>query len=205
MISYALTGGIASGKSSACTLFEKLGAHIISSDKIVHSLFSKHEHVYQEIIKHFGEIVLNKKDQSLDRAKLKKIIFTNLEQKQWLESLIHPAVRMKIQQLIQKPKHESYTIVEIPLLKSKKDFSYLTGIIFIECDKSLQISRAINRDKTPIKLVDAIIESQDFLCETKLVSDFIINNNKSHKNLKKEVTRVHNCILKKFQSLGKNC
>ncbi len=197
MSAFALTGGIGSGKSTACQIFKELGATVISADKLVHQLLSPQEASYQAVLQAFGEKILKNDSKEIDRQTLKELIFNNIEAKALLESILHPAVRAKIKQLVMKKTDAPYTIVEIPLLKSKEDFPYLDGIIFIECKQDTQLERAANRDKLPQKLLESIVNSQHFLKKTKSFSDYLLNNDGEPEHLKCQIVALHQQLIEK--------
>ncbi|HAT9655025.1 TPA: dephospho-CoA kinase, partial [Legionella pneumophila subsp. pneumophila] len=95
--SVGLTGNIASGKSTVAEFFSELGINVIYADKIAKELTSKNTPCYQDIISHFGSsVVLNNGE--LDRKRIRDIIFSNSNERLWLESLLHPVIREKIEE-----------------------------------------------------------------------------------------------------------
>lgn len=93
----ALTGGIGSGKTTVATLFKELNIPVISADQITRDLVLPNSHAYNLIVKRFGLEILNS-DQTIERRKLREIIFQDPEQRRWLEQLLHPLVEQYIQQ-----------------------------------------------------------------------------------------------------------
>ncbi|HLF66805.1 MAG TPA: dephospho-CoA kinase, partial [Gammaproteobacteria bacterium] len=85
---YGLTGGIGSGKTTAANFFAELGIPVIDADQISKEITQPNTPTTQDIIKHFGdEVCVN---HTLDRNKLRQIIFNNPAEKKWLEQLLHP-------------------------------------------------------------------------------------------------------------------
>lgn len=131
----AVTGGVSSGKSTVCRIFQELGAYVVSADDIVHQLLSPHTAVGQKVIDLLGtEIILHDK---LDRTRIAEKIFTNAQLLNSLETLMHPAVKQKFDQLYQKASQEvniSLFVMEIPLLfeaggKNYIDYDYSIAVI----------------------------------------------------------------------------
>ena len=87
-----LTGGIASGKSTVAAILRRLGAAIINADELSREVVQPEQGAWEEIIKTFGPDILQK-DKTLDRRKLRKIVFDNPEARKQLEAIIHPRVR----------------------------------------------------------------------------------------------------------------
>ncbi len=118
----AVTGGIASGKSTVIDFFQKFGAYVVSADQIVHKLLSSHSELQKQIIALAGDKVLS--EGSIDRKKLADTVFTNPKLLQKIEALIHPMVAQEIERLWEQAAKENATrphtytlfVAEIPLL-----------------------------------------------------------------------------------------
>lgn len=129
----AITGGIASGKSSACRFFKELGAYVVSADEIAHELLNPHTNLGQQILRHFGsEIAQN---EQISRRTLAEQAFKDPEKLKKLEELLHPEVFKKIESHYRKACEEgkySSFVVEIPLLfeiKKEKDFDIVISVL----------------------------------------------------------------------------
>ncbi len=109
-----LTGGICTGKTTALKIFKELGAKAVSCDKIARAALRKNSGPYKEIVKYFGKSVL-KKDGSIDRAKLAKIVFSSKRKREKLERIVHPYVFEKLSGIFSKHK-SGVLVVEVPLL-----------------------------------------------------------------------------------------
>lgn len=97
MLRIGLTGGFACGKSTAANYFAELGVTVIDADVIAREITNKHTAIFAEIVTHFG-VEITDKNGELNRAKLRELIFTNTHHRQWLENLLHPIIRKKMQQ-----------------------------------------------------------------------------------------------------------
>lgn len=124
----AVTGGIASGKSTACQIFKELGAYVVSADDIVHQLLTPNNPVGQKVIKLLGDdIIVN---HCIDRKKIAEIVFNQPPLLLSLQSLIHPAVLDEIDKSYQNAKQQKeykVFVAEIPLLfeiGADKHFEY---------------------------------------------------------------------------------
>lgn len=187
---YALSGGISSGKTSACHIFKRLGARIINADLITHQLLEPNQIGYQKIHQLFGDNILDKNSNQIDKQKLKKIIFDDNEKKALVESIIHPNVRLAIEKAIEKYQEEKLIIIEIPLLKEKSDYPYLTGTIFIDIDEKTKLERLLKREDIDLSLAKKIIHSQAFLEDTKKAADYIIDNNGNLNDLENKIQKL---------------
>jgi len=88
LVKIAITGGVASGKSSVCRFFQELGAYVVNADAIVHKLLDPSSDLGKQIIQLFG---------TLSRKRLSEIVFEDPEKLEKLEKLLHPAVLKKIE------------------------------------------------------------------------------------------------------------
>jgi dephospho-CoA kinase len=130
----AITGGLSSGKSSVCRILKELGAYVISADKIVHQLLSSDTNLGQEIVNLLGsDILVNGK---LDRFRIARIVFHDLELLQAFEKLVHPVVYREIDKDYQRqksrPRSPPMFVAEIPLLfesGGERDFDHVVAIV----------------------------------------------------------------------------
>jgi dephospho-CoA kinase len=187
-----LTGNIASGKSTVAKLFEELGCYTIDADEISKIVMSKSGEAYQPIIDYFGKNILTP-DNDIDRAKLKEIVFSDREKLSILESIVHPAIKnyekKKVSEI--KGKNNSAIIITHAALIIEKDtYKRFDGVIVIYVSKEKQKERLLKRDKMTEELADKIINSQMPIEEKLKYADFIINNDSTFENLKKEVERI---------------
>ncbi len=96
----AITGGLSCGKSSVCRILKEFGAYVVSADKIVHQLLSSDTNLGQKIVDLLGTSVLV--NQKLDRSRIARIVFHDLELLKALEALVHPAVYRELNRDYQK-------------------------------------------------------------------------------------------------------
>src|SRR5437870_2327000 len=151
MFTVALTGGIASGKSTVARYFAELGITIIDADRIAHEIM-REPGVLQQVITYFGPSILTV-DKQLHRPSLRDIIFSDSKAREFLEQLLHPLIYKEIQASIQRVK-SIYCLVVIPLLFEERTTSLLkekpasgialelSRILLVTASKKLQIQRA---------------------------------------------------------------
>ena len=143
----AITGGLACGKSLVCRIFQRLGAHVVSADDIIHQLLSHDTHLTQEIITLLGNDVVT--DNQLDRKKIAQKVFSNPELLKALERLLHPKVKEIIekqyqeleQQKTEKHGHPRLFIAEIPLLFEIGEEKSYDFVIAVTADENICRSR----------------------------------------------------------------
>jgi dephospho-CoA kinase len=192
MLKVGLTGGIASGKSTVAQLFAKHHVPIIDADAITHQLSQPSAAGYQAIVAHFGANILDQQ-QSINRAKLGKIIFQDESEKHWLEATLHPMILKKIHtELDQLAQLETpYCIIDIPLITHKTQFDFLDRILVVDCPVEQQISRAEQRDDMDKPHIRTIIEHQCSRKQRAELADDILTNDDTFDALAHAVKQLH--------------
>ncbi|KTC65660.1 dephospho-CoA kinase (plasmid) [Legionella adelaidensis] len=197
-----LTGTIASGKSTVAQEFANLGVPIISADGIAKEITAKNTPISLQIIHHFGSDVASV-DGALNRSLLRKIIFNNPQEKLWLENLLHPLIRKEIAQQI-KTINAPYCIIEIPLLKNKKNYPYLNRILVVLAGEETQIKRLMKRDHCSKQEGLAILKTQASETALKAIADDIVINNGGLQDLQKKIQHLHANYLRAAQIIRGN-
>lgn len=192
MLVIGLTGGIGSGKTTTAQFFADLGVPVIDADLIARTLTDKLE-ICQQLSEHFGPSIL-KADQSLDRQQLRQIIFNNLDEKVWLEQLLHPLIMANIINDIQQLK-SSYCLVVIPLLLETGPYPFIDRILVIESPEKERLERAQKRDQTSAEDIQKIIQSQASPETRSTQKDDFILNAGNLEDLKKKVNELHQAYL----------
>ena len=202
MLIIGLTGGIGSGKTTVSNLFSNLGIHIIDTDIIAHKLLDNSEAVKNEIIDCFSKNVLNTHG-FIDRDKLAKIVFNDIDKKKSLEKILHPKIRLEVDTKIQnyhtQQPQPQYLIVVVPLLLETGFIDYLDRILVVIASKEIRTKRVQQRDNRKVEDIQSIINSQ--VSDKKRIdnADDIIKNNNDINELKLQVQGLHD----KYTSLSK--
>ncbi len=184
-----LTGGIGSGKSTVAQFFRELGVLVIDADQITRQLVQPNQPALKKIVAYFGSHILQD-DKTLDRKKLRNIIFEDPNARLWLENLLHPLVKQKI---VHTPVSSSipYIIVEVPLLIEAHFHDVVDRILVIDSPESLQIQRVVQRDNIDAKEIQAIINTQATRATRLAEADDVIFNEGTVEELKKQVEVYH--------------
>ena len=197
-----ITGGIASGKTTATQTLETLGIQVVDADVIARNTVSKDSPALKKITQHFGPSILLGSDSDpldsseLNRTQLREIIFSNPEEKQWLESLLHPLVRESIIHQLSKIT-SPYGVLSSPLLFEKNQHRLVDRTLVIDTPTSTQKVRAAQRDNTNQQQIERIIHSQLLREERNKKADDIIMNTGSVDELQQAVTAYHHQLLPK--------
>lgn len=189
-----LTGGIGTGKTTVADLFKILGADVIDADKISHELTAQGKIGYTQIIENFGTGYLDSSE-NLDRKKLSKTIFTNIEARKKLESLLHPLINQEINKLITRS-NGPYILLVIPLLLETGDYKEVVNrVLVIDCEEQQQISRVMQRNHLTLAQIHAIMAAQMPRAERLNQADDVIINDSDLNSLKKQVETLHNLYI----------
>ena len=178
----AVTGGIGSGKSEVIKVISSLGYNCISSDEINKSILQNAEYI-SKIAKNFPTAVKNNK---IDKRELSKIVFTNKQKLQLLNSIAHPIIR-KIS--LELSCDNSINFVEVPLLFECGFETDYNKVVLVSADLETRVGRASKRDNKSKEEIISIINNQIKSYEGKKI-DYTIINNGSIKDLTKKVKQL---------------
>jgi len=193
MLKVGLTGGIGCGKSTVAEIFADLNIPVLDADQIAHSLVEKGQPALARIQQEFGASVLNP-DGSLNRRHLREIVFSDLKQKQKLESILHPLIYKTLQAELE-PLVAPYCIISIPLL-FETDMTHLVDrILVIDCPVETQIERVKIRDNLTIERIQSIIDNQVSRAYRIAKADDLIDNSTTDYRLAEQVKKLHNLYL----------
>jgi len=188
-----LTGGIGSGKSAAAHHFAALGVHVVDADHAPRWVVEPGRPALAKIAAHFGDGVLQA-DGQLDRSALRTLIFSDPEQRRWLEALLHPLIRDEIANNLAQAQ-SPYAILVSPLLIESGQYSTTQRILVIDAPQALQIQRTLLRDNTSEQQIQAILKAQASREERLLHADDVLVNDADLKALQTEVERLHHFYL----------
>lgn len=190
MFSVGLTGGIASGKTTISNLFAELGVPIIDTDVISRNLLAPGERAYHQVCAHFGNEILQP-DNEIDRSALRKIIFSNPQQKSWLETMLHPLIFQGSHDAIIANSRASYVLVVVPLLFETNFQSLVDRILVVDCPADQQIKRLMQRDNIDETLAHSMLKQQLSNAERLKRAHDVIDNREDGVDLASQVATLH--------------
>ena len=192
-----LTGGIATGKSAVSRMLQKLGANVIDTDIIAHSLAEIGEPLYTAYVEHFGEGV-KLENGELNRAEIAKRIYEKEEERKWINSVAHPLIQAKVEEEISRLKDlgETNAVIEVPLLFEIgwQKFADVVWVVYVS--KETQCERLQMRDHIDEAAAIAKINAQMPIDEKKELADVVINNEYHYYKVKNEVKKAWRKFLK---------
>lgn len=198
MLKIGITGGIGSGKTTVCHLFETLHIPVYYADDAAKWLMNNNADLIIAIKNAFGSDVYNNQNQ-LQRTKLASIIFSNANARKLLEGLVHPAVEQHNQQWIEQHKNAPYVLKEAALVFESGSYKHLDKVITVTAPLDLRISRVTKRDNTTAEQVKARIAAQMPDEEKIRLSDFVIYNNEQQM-LIPQVMHIHEQIMQQIKA-----
>jgi len=190
----ALTGGIATGKSTVASLLALSGMRVIDADKIAHTLLDNSKEWVKET---FGEEYLTPK--GVDRAKLGALIFSDAKQKQLLESYLHPKIKEEITK--ESTRQDSFGfpyLIDIPLFFENKNYPIEKSVV-VYTPKEIQLERFIKRNGYSKEESLKRINSQLDIEAKKQQATWVIDNSKDLKHLQNEVEKFVETIKSIYQ------
>ena len=170
----ALTGGIASGKTTVSDLFAELGVPVIDADLIARELVEPGQPLLASIVAAFGQELLDAYGR-LKRRKLRKLVFGDTEKRLQLESLMHPEIAAEAQFRIGEVKFD-YCILVIPLLAEKGGFAGVNRVLLVDTDVETQLERLGARDDVSPAQARAVLELQATREQRHAIADDVIDN-----------------------------
>ena len=188
-----LTGGIGSGKSTVAEAFRQHGINTVDADSASRAVVEPGMPALESIGQHFGANILQQ-DGSLDRAALRSIVFSDPQQKAWLESLLHPLIREWIIQQLQ-ISTGPYVVLESPLLFETDQHQLADTVVLVDIPEELQIERASARDSNLADQIKRIIDSQMPRQEKLSRADIVFDNSQPLETVASRVADLHNQFL----------
>ncbi|MDY6794277.1 MAG: dephospho-CoA kinase [Actinomycetota bacterium] len=200
MFLVALTGGIASGKSTVCELLHQKGAYIIDSDQLAREVVSKGNPAWRDIVDHFGEKILAV-DGEIDRPVLADVVFEQPEERAFLNKVTHPRIFQLISERLKLVEDETggkgIVVLDIPLLVEANAGKMFDLTIVVDAPPRVQLERLReDRNCTKEKAL-ARINSQVPRDERLQVADLVIENKGSMDELYREVDKAWEVIIER--------
>lgn len=188
-----LTGGIASGKSTAAKFFGALGVPIIDTDQVARDVVEPGQPPLERLVERFGPSILTP-DGHLDRPALRTIVFSDPKARADLEALTHPAIGAAVEArsaIAGGP----YQILVIPLLVEKSLGSQVDRVLVVDCEEELQIKRLQARDGSTLEQARAILNAQVSRTARLKAAHDVIKNDGDMSAVRDQVSELHTRYL----------
>lgn len=189
----ALTGGIASGKSTVAELFAAQGVPVIDLDQIAREVVAPGTALLERVLQRFGGH-LRLDDGSLDRRALRAIVFGDAAARTELEGMLHPAI-LALTAERSAATGGPYQIIVMPLLAETAAASRYDRVLLVDCDEALQRQRLQRRDGISASQAQAMLAAQASRQQRLSVADDVIRNDDSLADLARAVGNLHHGYL----------
>ncbi|WP_454806525.1 dephospho-CoA kinase [Paraburkholderia fungorum] len=195
MFVVGLTGGIGSGKSTVADLFAAHGVPLVDTDLIAHRITAPHGIAMPQIAAEFGDSFVAA-DGSLDRARMRTLVFSDDGARKRLEDITHPLIRAETERE-QREAQGPYVIVVVPLLVESGNWkTRVNRVLTVDCSVETQIARVMSRNGFSREQVLAIIARQATREARLAAADDIINNDNAPLDaVKAQVDAQHRAYL----------
>lgn len=190
-----LTGGIGSGKSTVAELFVRQGAALVDTDAIAHALTTAGGAAMAAIAAAFGDGVVDAGG-ALDRAAMRRLVFSDHAAKSRLEAILHPLIRQQSNALCSAAVTAPYVLLVVPLLIETDGYRQRADrILVVDCDESVQIARVQTRSGLTAEAVRAIMATQASRAQRRAAADDVVINDGGRDALLPQVEALHRRYL----------
>ena len=195
MLKIGITGGIGSGKTTVCNIWQSLGAYILNADDLAKEIMISDASVKKQIKDTFGsESYLE--DGTLNRQHLAQEAFAKGRVKE-LNDIVHPAIPKATEEIMKQAEAKGVDVFvyEAALLLQNLRPDHLDKIVLVLSDRKNRVQRVVERDNvSEQKVVDRIEKQQNFE-ELTDQADIVINNNGTLKDLKEKATEIYHTFI----------
>ena len=188
-----ITGGMGVGKTTVCSIFERIGVPVYNADVRAKHLMQHETSVIQQIKEEFGWDAYNRKDE-LDREYLAKVVFNNSERLKKLNAIVHPAVYQDYEDWVNRNQHHIYSLKEAALLFESGSYKRLHKVIVVTCPIETRIERIVKRDHVRKEDVLKRIQNQTTDKFRLQHADYVIYND-GKRSLIEQGLHIHQQIL----------
>jgi dephospho-CoA kinase len=193
-----LTGGIASGKTAVSDYLAQLGAAVIDTDLIARELVQPDQPALARIVEEFGTEFLDQGG-TLDRRRLREVIFSDPAKKSLLEAILHPLIESEVLRRIRQL-NSPYCILVIPLYAESSAYEWIDRVLVVDVSAEVQIERVTSRDGITREQAQSILDSQASRQQRLALADDVLDNSGSLTDLHDAIEKLHRRYLKLSQS-----
>jgi dephospho-CoA kinase len=201
----ALTGGIASGKSTVGKLLEEKGALVLESDDLAREVVRRGGEAYREIVEHFGEGVVGS-DGEIDRSRLAEIVFNDARERTFLNRVTHPRIFelmfRRLREIEARETRDRVVVLDIPLLVEAGADKLFRFTLVVDALPEEQAERLVRDRGMAPEEAWARIRAQVDREKRLRAADHVINNSGDLDDLRNEVDRAWEAIVKAAADAG---
>lgn len=198
MFLIGLTGGAATGKSTASSYFRNLGVPVIDADEVARKIVEPGEPAFLEIKATFGQDVIDPQTGTINRAALMSLILEDEAKRKILNGITHPRImkRMIWEIATYAAKGHAYAVLDVPLLfeSSGKLLKWFHKIIVVTCERDLQMQRLMEARGMTERESGLLIDAQMSLDQKASRADYVVENSANFDDLKSQIISIHSEI-----------
>lgn len=194
MLNIGITGGIGSGKTTVCKIFEKLGIPVYYADDRAKQLMIEKTEIIEQITEIFGKRAYYKNGK-LNRRHIAKIAFSTPDKLKALNAVVHPAVKQDGIDWAKAQKNAPYTLKEAALMIESGNYKVMDKLVVVAAPEKIRLARVMSRDDATKAEVKARMDKQLPEAEKIKLADYVINNDGS-KSLILQIWKLHQEFLK---------
>ena len=190
---FGLTGGIACGKTTVAGYFRELGAHILDADALGHELLTPGEPAYQEVVRRFGDKIIDATG-AIDRRKLGTMVFSDARERQALNAALHPRIMARIGQLVREQQSraaQAFVIVDAPLIFEAGIAGDFRKVIAVWCRPEQQLERLMAKTGLSREDAERRIAAQMPADEKRRRADYAIDSSGSREHTREQSHTIY--------------
>lgn len=192
-----LTGGIATGKSTAAAMFRCLGCVVVDADQLARDVVEPGEPALRQVVEAFGPDVLQA-DGRLDRARLGAVVFADPARRRRLEAITHPAIRARLAARLDALAAEGFrglVLFDAPVIVESGGHRAMDRLVVVVTDEATQLARLMARDGIGREEALRKIGAQMPVAEKAKLADYVIDNSGDRAATEAQVRAVHRALL----------
>ncbi|HET9485635.1 MAG TPA: dephospho-CoA kinase [Xanthomonadales bacterium] len=190
----AVTGGVASGKSTVTDGLAAYGVPVIDADVVARDLVEPGEPALAEILAEFGDELAGPGGR-LDRRALRAIVFADPAKRRALEAILHPRVERRMRELVERFALAPYVVLAIPLLAEVGRYDFIDRVVVVDAPEDAQLERLVRRDAVTREQAAAMLAAQTDRAARLGIADAVVPNDGTLAQLRARIDALHADLL----------
>lgn len=193
MITLGVTGGLASGKSTACRILQDKGAAVFDADQVAKKILFNSPDMWRKLENKFNSKISTK--DGIDKKSLAQIAFSSKKNQQVLNNAIHPEVKERFREFVALQKNKNLVVADVALLFESNFEELLDHTLVIICDRKIRFERAQKRGNLTAQQIKKRMELQMPDNQKRKRASFVIENNGTIEELREKIDKLYKQLL----------